>query len=229
MSFWYLAKEWELLIDLDDYMRPAPAKSGESRGPWGEIFFRRRLADAIRADRLQVLSVYLDRSNTAKHWHAIVRLADSMPVMERLAWQLRLGSDLMRAQADIMRAARGISCPSLLIRKEPMRDFYRPADYECPCDRKHDTAEQFELGERACPVWRELRGMTPWELFGRTFHGNQRAVRLPIGNVPIRFILTIDETEPLCPFCGGPEPCRKPQCITAAIALADFYEGGKQK
>lgn len=205
MSFWYLARPDELLIDLDDYMRPAPSKTGESRGPWGEVFFRRRLADAIRAERLPVESVYLDRSNSAKHWHAIIRLrpnapassiAGILPAIERLVWQLRLGSDLMRGQADLMRLARGVMCPSLLIRREPMADFYREPDCECPCTRKHDTAEQFSLGARACPVWIELRGLTPWELFGPTIHDDHRGVALPIGDVPLELILAIDRRNP---------------------------------
>jgi hypothetical protein len=221
MSFWYLAQPEELLIDLDNYMRPAPSKTGESRGPWGEIFFRRRLADAIRAERLAVEMVFLDRSNTELHWHAIVRLARPMAVMERLAWQLRLGSDLMRAQADIMRAARGIESPSLLIRKTEMADFYRAPDRECPCTRKHDTAEQFELGAKACPVWLQYRGMTPYELFGPTFHGDQRGVALPIGNVPLQLILAINTQPKRCEFCGAPEPCIKDKCILAALAMVE--------
>lgn len=195
MSFWYLASDRELLLDLDDYMRPAPSKTGESRGPWGEIFFRRRLGDAIRAGRLDVMDppVYLDRSNSARHWHAIVRLRKPMPLNRRLIWQLRLGSDLMRSQADLMRADMGVKFPSLLIRNTPMKDFYRPPDRQCPCTRKHDTSEQMQLNGRGCPIWRELRGMTPWELFGPCHKGNHRGVTLPIGEVPLDLILRIDE------------------------------------
>jgi hypothetical protein len=191
MSVWYTARADELLIDLDDYTRPAPSKTGASRGPWGEVFFRRRLADAIRAGRLNVCQVFLERSNTPRHWHSVILLAHPMPVMERLVWQLRLGSDLLRGQCDLMRAARGIEFPSLLIRSKPIKGFYREPDRECPCTRKHDTNEQYKLGAQACSVWRELRGMTPWELFGATFQGSQRGVPLPEGEVPIDLILKV--------------------------------------
>ena len=191
MSFWYLPTPEELFLDLDDYMRPAPSKSGDSRGPWGEIFFRRRLADAIRADRLPVASVYLDHSATARHWHAIVKLRRTMPLVERLVWQLRLGSDLMRGQADLMRAVRGVDSPSLLIRSTPMADFYREPDRVCGCTRKHDTREQAQLNGSACPVWKELRGMTPYELFGPTLKCHHRALPLPIGEVPLGMILAV--------------------------------------
>ena len=195
MSFWYLAHPDELLIDLDDYTRPAPSKTGESRGPWGEIFFRRRLADAIRADRLKVCDppVYLGRSNSERHWHAIVRLRYPMPLDQRLTWQLRLGSDLMRAQADLMRAAMCVDFPSLLIRNTPMKGFYREPDRQCACTRKHDTAEQSALNGQGCPVWRELRGLTPWQLFRPTHHGDHRGIILPVGEVPLELILQIDE------------------------------------
>lgn len=196
MSLWYVANKYEILCDLDDYMRPAPSKTGEIRGPWGEVMFRRRLGSAMRDGKLAVLSVYLDRSNTEKHWHAIVRLKRPMTVRGRLIWQQRLGSDLMRSTADMMRAELGIKHPSLLIRSAPFTDFYREPDYICRCTRKHDTREQYELGDRACAVWRKLRGMTPYELFGVTFQGDHRGVALPVGEVPLELILRIDETKP---------------------------------
>lgn len=199
MSGWLLRHKSELLIDLDDYMRPAPSRTGESKGPYGEMFFRRRLGDAMRAGKLEVRSVYLDHSSTAKHWHAVVRLKYPMNDIEALCWQLRLGSDIMRGQADLMRAARGIDAPSLLIRSKPIKDFYRAFDFECPCTRKHDTHEQFELAldGQACAIWLQFRGMTPWELFGPTTPGKQRGVRLPCGRVPLNLITAIrGEHEP---------------------------------
>lgn len=193
MSVWYTATDRELLIDLDDYMRPAPSKNGPSRGPWGEIFWRRRLRDAMQAELIKACRVFLMRSNTARHWHAIVLLAEPMPVMRRMIWQMRLGSDLLRAQSDLMRADHGIQHPSLLIRPEPIKGFYRKPDRVCPCDRKHDTEEQYGLGDQACPVWRELRGATPWQLFGPTYRGHERGVKLPEGEVPLEMILRIED------------------------------------
>jgi hypothetical protein len=191
MAVWYIAQEREILCDLDNYMRPAPSKMGP-KGHWGEVFWRRRLSTAMRAGKLDVCRVWLERSNTHRHWHAIILLAQPMPVMERLVWQLRLGSDLMRGQSDLMRAARGIPSPSLLIRNTPIKEFYREPDRVCRCMRKHDTDEQYRLGERACAVWRELRGMTPWELFGEPYHGEEREVPLPEGEVPLELILKVE-------------------------------------
>src|SRR5438477_166939 len=110
MSFWYIAHNDELLLDLDDYMRPT--KTG---CPWGEAFFRRRLRDAIAAGKLQVREVWLVNSMSEHHYHAFIRLKARplTAVLARLVWQLHLGSDLYRGRADLMRFVRGIEAPSL--------------------------------------------------------------------------------------------------------------------
>ena len=179
MACWYLAHDDELLIDLDNATRPT--KSG---GPWIEMFFRRRLRDAISDGKLDVIGVWLDRSSSPKHYHAAVRLRGAIPVFERLTWQLHLGSDLYRGRADLMRAARGFPAPSLLIRTDPFRDYYREPDRVCSCTEKHDTANP-----PACDVWRELRGMSPWELFGRSEMRAELAIGLPRGLVPQNAIM----------------------------------------
>jgi len=182
MSVWYLAHDDELLIDLDDYMRKA--KSGE---PWGEAYFRKRLRTAIDSKKLEVKGVWLDYSNSKSHFQAVVRLVSPMSVIERLVWQLKLGSDLLRGQSDLMRAVRGIKHPSLLIRHKEIRDFYREPDRTCPCTKKHITEEAPD-----CPVWRELRGMSPWQLFGEPYKGKERFVPLNIGKVKMELILRKD-------------------------------------
>lgn len=180
MSFWYLAHDNELLIDLDDATRAT-----RTGAPWIETFFRRRLRDAIADRKLNVRQVFLARSTSPKHYHVAIRLWHAMDVIERLAWQLHLGSDLYRGRADLMRAARKIEAPSLLIRSEQIPKFYRPADRLCDCTTKHVTAEQ-----PTCDVWRELRGLSPWELFGRSSPEiPERGVALPIGEVPIGLIM----------------------------------------
>ena len=184
MAAWYLAHEDELLIDLDDYDRPT--KSGES---WGEVFFRRRLRSAIVSKKLKVKQVYLVRSSSNNHYHAIVRLEKPMPLIERLVWQMHLGSDLYRGRSDLMRAVRGIAAPSLIIQPTPIKGFYRKPDRICACKSKHRTEEQHAKGKRACPVWRELRGMSPWELFGEPTKCQEEPVKLPTGRVPLKLIL----------------------------------------
>jgi hypothetical protein len=191
MAIWYLAQPQEFLIDLDDITRRFRSKSGEDRCSWGEMF-RRRLRAGILAERIPFCRMKLVQSTSKGHWHAVILLAEPMSLEQRLAWQLQLLSDLMRAKSDLMRAAVGIEFPSLLIRQTPIKGFWRKPDRVCRCTRKHDTEQQYLLGEKACPVWRELRGMTPWELFGEPYHGEERGeVKLPEGEVPLELILKI--------------------------------------
>lgn len=182
MSYWYLAHPDELLLDLDDYMRTT--KSG---GPWGEIFFRRRLRDAMAANKLQVKSVYLARSQSEHHFHIIVRLARIMPSLERLVWQLHLGSDLYRGRADLMRLARGIKVPSLLILQQEFEGLDRAADAICDCTKKHITEENPN-----CAIWREYRGHSPWELFGPSRKLKEKFVPLSLGKVPFDLLMKVD-------------------------------------
>jgi hypothetical protein len=198
MSVWYLARPDELLIDLDDAGRPT-----RTGAPWIEVFFRRRLRDAIADGKLRVRDVYLSPSNSVRHYHAIVRLGEPLPIMQRLVWQLHLGSDLYRGRADLMRAARGFDAPSLLIRSHPMIGFYREPDRVCDCTAKHITSDQ-----PTCKVWRELRGMSPWELFGRSTPTQpERGVSLRAGKVDlVRLMIRnpIDGKKDSEPNEGGP-------------------------
>jgi hypothetical protein len=186
VSYWYIAHADELLIDLDNYMRPT-----RSGCPWGEEFFRRRIRAAILDDKLQVREVWLVRSASEKHYQAIVRLNQSLDVIVRLTWQLHLGSDLYRGRADLMRAALKYPAPSLLIMPNKIDNFYRPPDYKCHCTEKHDTAKQHELGSRACHIWRKVRGMSPWELFGKMEKTDERFVALPLGCVPMELVMEV--------------------------------------
>ena len=188
MKYWYIAHDDELLIDLDEYMRPT--KTG---CPWGEAFFRRRLRDAMASNKLIVESVWLMNSSSEKHYHAIVHLRCNMKPIERLIWQMHLGSDLYRSRADLMRLARGIDYPSLLIANEPIPKFYRGPDFTCFCTNKHKTEEQVELGAKCCPVWSRVRGLSPWELFGPSRKISERFIPLPVGEVPLELIMKVEE------------------------------------
>jgi len=194
MSYWYVAHDDELLLDLDDYMRPT--KTG---CPWGEAFFRRRLRNAMAAGKLKVSEVWLVRSTSERHFHAIVRTSsfinrsDLAAQVSRLIWQLHLGSDLYRGRADLMRAVRGFPCASLLIRDEPIPNFYRKPDAQCDCTKKHSTEEQFNIvnsGGIACPVFQQLRGVSPWELFGPSSKESEKFIPLPAGRVPLELVMS---------------------------------------
>jgi hypothetical protein len=184
MSAWYVAHNDELLIDIDEPQKPVRG------GPYIEKFFRQRLRDAIRAGLLAVHDVWIVPSTTNGHVHIAVQLAAPLPILERLVWQQHLGSDLYRGKSDLMRLARGKPAPSLLIEAEPIPRFYREPDYVCPCTRKHDTAEQQALGDKACPVWLDVRGLSPWELFGPSSQEPELCVVLPrSGRVPAAAIM----------------------------------------
>lgn len=189
MAEWYFGHIDELLLDFDDFEKPT-AKGGV----WGEDFFRLRLQPAMEAEKIDVREVWLVPSNTSRHKHVIVRLNHPYPSLWlRLVWQLHLGSDIYRAKADLMRAAKGNLFPTLLIQKTPIVDpttgepFYRPPDAHCDCTKKHDTEEQFKLGADACKVWQQYRGAAPWELWGPP-NKPQTRVRLRDGKVPLEYI-----------------------------------------
>jgi hypothetical protein len=106
---------------------------------------------------------------------------------------MHLGSDLYRGKADLTRLAKKVLFPSLIIEKRVITDpttgepFYRSPDAVCDCTGKHDTVEQFKMGDKACGVWRKFRGFAPWELWGPPSKAQHR-VKLRDGKVPIEFI-----------------------------------------
>lgn len=180
--FWYLARRDELLIDLDEAMRDT------GNGPWVEIFFRRRLREAMLAGKLNVRDVYLTRSATNGHFQAVVRVipppGDKVGrwSFAKLTWQLYLGSDLYRARADIMRCAMGCPWPSLLILPDYIPDFYRDPDAICPCEEKHTS-------ETTCGVFLHYRGPEMVEMFGpKAKRGPEKMVPLPLGHIPLELI-----------------------------------------
>lgn len=191
--YWYVAHEDELLLDLDDYYRP----TRHADATWGEAFFRRRLRDAIRSQKLEVSAVWLVRSQTEGHYQAIVRLGKEtvrsfrMPPLDQLIWQMYLGSDLYRSRADLMRAIRGMRAPSLLIMKDKIHGFYREPDRVCQCNTKHNIVEIMQQPEsKRCKVWTCLRGLSPWELFGESKREPEVSVPLSIGEVPLADIMS---------------------------------------
>jgi hypothetical protein len=185
MSYWYLAHNNELLIDLDDAMRDS------GRGPHIELYFRRRLREAILAGKIDVREVYLTRSASDHHFQAVIRLNQRsnkkgvyVNAIKRLVWQLYLGSDLYRARADLMRSAQGYSNASLLILPERIPDFYREPDAECSCTHKHKL-------DSTCPVFGRYRGPEMVELFGPLRKEAEKMVPLPLGRVPLDLILEV--------------------------------------
>ena len=195
MAYWFIGKKDELLLDLDNY-----EKRVERYQIWGEMF-RQRFRDAINAGKLAIhttngeADIFLAESNSPDHFHVFIKLALPMPLWERLNWQLRLASDWKRAHADLMRGARGIGHPSLLIRRDKVPGWREP-DFECTCTGKHETLHQVALLKDGdgCPIWQKVRGPSPWELFGEPAHnGIEMPVNLPVGRVPLELILKVGQ------------------------------------
>lgn len=189
--FWYLQHPNELLIDLDDAMRDTDNRNGKSNGPWIEIFFRRRLREAIASGKLKVRDIYLARSATNGHFQAVIRLRDDntyhnsqIGQIWREIWQLYLGSDLYRARADLMRCVTiGFDYSnSLLILPEKIPDFYRTPDAICDCIDKHTR-------ETDCRIFQRFRGLEMTEMFGPKRKDREKFVPLPLGRVPLELIL----------------------------------------
>lgn len=145
---WYVAKPDELLLDVED-----------RQGNGGAVlkWTRAALQAAIESERLNVRELYLYRSSRERHYHIVVRLADTMPELERLAWELALRSDASRGRSNIMRSIKGIGAPDLLISPKTWPGFYREPDAVCNCEGKHSGPGGHETMAR-CAVGKKLRG-----------------------------------------------------------------------
>jgi hypothetical protein len=166
VSYWYIAHDDELLIDLDNCKQPLRSTGG--RLTHGEVYFGHRLMDAEQQGLVKLAGAWLVPSSTPGRYHAYVQLAQPMTLGQRLAWQSWLGGDWMRSRADFMRRERGIEFPSILEEPAAIRQFYREADYVCACEGKHKSEDQAALPiEQQCEVWRKLRGASVWDLFGK--------------------------------------------------------------
>lgn len=158
MSAWYIARENELLLDIDG----GNQRLSQSDGTKLEMFFRRRLRDAVLDRLIKVDHIWIEPSITPGNFHVFVRLSGPMTLQRRLIWQSWLGSDLYRARADLMRADLSHLFPSLLIL--PKEIGYRKPDAVCGCSTKHDLNGVADLG--FCETWKRFRGPSPWECFG---------------------------------------------------------------
>jgi hypothetical protein len=182
MSHWYIARADEFLIDLDRLDRRTEKGDVSYLELW-----RRRLRDAERDGHFDIRRSFIYPTFTPDHFHCYVQIGQEMRLSERLTWQSWLVSDRQRANADWMRASRGVKFPTLLEEPTALRRFYRAADYICGCEGKHKTANQPD-----CEVWREIRGRSPWELFGRPAEGPEREIPLPLnGEIPLHLIRKI--------------------------------------
>jgi hypothetical protein len=139
--FWYVARDNELFLDVDNVERVIH-------------HLRQRLQGAIEYKRLDVAHVYRQRSQgkNGQHEHIIVTLNNKIPPVERFVWEIILRSDLYRGCNNIMRHLRGIGAPDIFISRSDCF-FFRPYDTFCYCTKKHSP----EIMEK-CPTAEILRG-----------------------------------------------------------------------
>lgn len=172
--YWYIGRPTELLLDLDS-----------KRALWYAV---QKLRRNIKRGFLDVQEVQLFPSIGAGHFHMLVLLENELPAIERAVWELQLGSDIKRAQYNIMRVLRGLKATNLLIVDRPYTGLWRVYDRVCDCPEKHKPRRI----TNHCPVLRELHG----EEAGAEYFAIQRdrrkrveAIRLPFGKVPLSTIL----------------------------------------
>lgn len=136
-NFWYVSRSNEIFLDIDNTHKILRHSSS-------------RLLGAVECGRLQVADVEYHQSRSENHLHVIITLAHDLPDIERAIWALVLRSDIYRAASTMMRVARNIPAPDILI--TPI-EFRRPSDELCICESKHN-AETMET----CPAAIQLRG-----------------------------------------------------------------------
>lgn len=173
MACWYIARPNELLLDLDA-PKLAEALPAVER-------MRRRVREAIAAGALHVESVAVGRSGWRRgNAHAIVTLSKPYPPLQRLTWQLALGSDVGRAAKDFRRLAIGHAFPSLLITRREISGAREP-DNVCACSSKHALGSD-------CYVWAWYRGDDTENPFGER-SGRERSPRVRAGTMAEEILL----------------------------------------
>lgn len=136
MKYWYVARENEIFIDMDNFTRSINHA-------------RLRLLGAVECNKLSVLRVESHESSPNKI-HSIVTLGETMSGIERATWAIILHSDLYRAASTIMRCFNNSPAPDVLITP---KKFLRPPDDFCDCESKHKAEVMAK-----CPAAKRLRG-----------------------------------------------------------------------
>src|SRR5664279_4805708 len=111
-----------------------------------------------------------------------------MRPIERAVWELHRGSDLMRAQYNIMRILYGLEAADLLIAHRPYPGLVREPDYTCECAEKHKPPRI----TNHCPVLRKLYGVeagAEYFAINRDRLWRTEDLWLPFGHVPLSRIM----------------------------------------
>lgn len=130
--YWYFARPNELLLDLDSDARLLRAMDN--------------LARAVRIGFLEVKHAYVAESSPGKY-HCFVTLKKPMHALEKVIWQMWLGSDIVREEYNLYRILKKVPNPNLLIRKSG-NIMGRVSDAVCFCREKH----KWQRITKHCPV-----------------------------------------------------------------------------
>ncbi|MGH8715527.1 MAG: hypothetical protein ACREA9_28955 [Pyrinomonadaceae bacterium] len=138
MQYWYIARQNELLLDIDraEFL---PHLS-------------RRLQGAIDCEKLAVHSARIFPSIRNGHFHVFIFLSRALPDPERFIWEIILRSDIYRGCCNLMRWINGIKAPGLLISQYEYIGIRKP-DYFCLCEEKHTNKIM-----AICPIAKKIRG-----------------------------------------------------------------------
>ena len=137
--FWYVAREDELMMDLD--------------GRAMLEIMQKRLER--NTGRLQPRNLRVYSSHSKEHFHAVIRLRKPMDAIERMVWQLFLMDHVYRSCKNLFRVLKGTPAPSLLISPNRWTHFWRDADATCGCSRDAHKDHKRILD---CPAHFLLRG-----------------------------------------------------------------------
>lgn len=144
--YWYVAREDELMCDLDG-------------GTLLSLALRRLQKPELP---IEVREYLVTESTSDDHFHLTVRLASAVPSLYRMVYQLYLYDHTYRSVKNLMRVLQRVEAPSLLIsptnwlKVRPVHGtFWRNPDAICQCEL---SIHKSQIKIQACPAHLKLRG-----------------------------------------------------------------------
>lgn len=157
---WYIAKEDELMVDLDWRHNIQRSRLGLSIERLAGAIESKSLAVAIDAATKKP-DVFLWPSQTPQHYHLYIRLSEPMNAVGRLMWESYLCDDEWRSRMNHLRLSTFAKSISLLI--SPVRwPIDREPDATCICSSKHRPEIM-----QVCPVAQKHAGQLSPTFFGK--------------------------------------------------------------
>jgi len=163
LNNWYIAdtEGHELFADLD--LRHSKLKRLS--------IARARLYGAIEAGALDVEFFAFYASETAYHYHLMVRLRTPISAPHRLLWENRLCDDFHRNNMNTARLLATGRSWSLLITPNLRHSYPRAPDFTCSCPAKHKDRVMAD-----CPIARQLDCVLSVDHFGRPIYREESII-----------------------------------------------------